>query len=69
MSGLELCTRLATSELAGRCWIVGTSAMADRRELETLQQLGCVRYVSKGMECSTRLPLLARAAWARSGRR
>ncbi len=69
MSGLELCARLAETELVRGCKIVGTSAMAETGELAALQRLGCVRYLSKGAECSTRLPRLARDAWARAGKR
>ncbi len=69
MSGLELCRRLASTELAGKCRIVGTSADAEPWELEVLGRLGCVRYLSKGMECYTRLPALARDAWTHSGLR
>jgi serine/threonine protein kinase len=68
LSGVELCKRLAESDLAKRCVIVGTSALAEAGELEVLRRSG-VRFLPKGEACATQLPLIARTARVRSARR
>jgi serine/threonine protein kinase len=69
MSGLELCQRVTATDLARCCRIVGTSALAERSELDDLRRLGSVQYLPKGEECSAQLPMLAREAWAGFRRR
>jgi CheY-like chemotaxis protein len=67
MTGLEVCRRLAGTDLTRFGRIVATSAHAEPSELEVLRRLGSVLYLSKGEECSVQLPVLAREAWTRFG--
>lgn len=60
MNGIEVCMHLSAMPLNGRCTIVSVSGTAQSGDMQLLQSLGIVHFVSKGPDLAERLETVLR---------
>jgi serine/threonine-protein kinase len=69
LSGIEVCLNLRSTAAASRCEVLGTSSHAARVEVELLRRLGFQRFVPKGAEMMSELPVLLEELQRKKARR